>query len=128
MKRVLPFVIISLLLSCCVPDNLKEKLNEGIMTGHKMIADQEFKRALANIELHKLRTGSYPVSLSDLKFLSAMDSTMFGYVEYTRLDTAYELNVKMDVPSLTDGTSQKLELRYPAEFWNGLGCVRSNVK
>jgi hypothetical protein len=128
MKRSVVALILAIVMSSCVPDNVKEKINEGMMVGHRMLADQEFKRAVGNIELHKLRNGTYPKSLSDLKFLSALDSAMFSFVEYTRLDSVYELNVKIEVPSITEGEPGKIDLRYPAEFWNGLGCVKSNVK
>lgn len=128
MNRIGLSLIFGIFIMSCVPDNVKEKLNEGMMTGHRMLADQEFKRALANIELHKLRHGAYPESLSDLKFLSAMDSMMFSYVEYTRLDSVYELNVIIEFPSLTDTGPKKVDLHYPEDFWKGLGCVRSNAR
>jgi hypothetical protein len=119
------FVIVS----SCIPDRVKEKVNESMANAQGMLADQEFKKAIAHIELHKLRNGSYPESLKDLQFLNVMDSSMFSYVEYTRLDSAYELNIKMQVVSFSDEKNGKeVQLKYPPEFWKGLGCVRSNVK
>lgn len=113
----------------CIPDNIKEKMNEGMMIGQQIMADQEFKKAIAQIELHKLRNGSYPASLSELKFLTVMDSSIFSSVEYKRLDSVYELNLKLEFPSSIDGEGTKrVKLQYPPEFWNGLGCVKSNVK
>jgi hypothetical protein len=54
---------------------------------------------------------------------------MFAYVEYTRLDSVYELNIKMVSVSFDDNKNAKeVQLKYPSEFWKGLGCVRSNVK
>ncbi|HEY0771381.1 MAG TPA: hypothetical protein VGD31_13705 [Sphingobacteriaceae bacterium] len=128
MKKAFVFILSGVLMGSCIPDNVKEKLNDGLMVGHRMLADQEFKRAIANIELHRLRTGAYPATLHELKFLSAMDSTMFSYVEYSRLDSGYALNLKMEVPSLSGDAPQKVDLTYPAEFWAGLGCRRSNLK
>jgi hypothetical protein len=91
-----------------------------------MLIDQEFKKAIAHIELHKLRSGTYPLSLSELQFLSALDSSMLRYVEYTRLDSVYELNITMEFPVLGDGDStKKVQLKYPPEFWKGLGCMKS---
>jgi hypothetical protein len=116
-------------MSACIPDDVKEKMVEGMSSAQLMMADWEFKKALANIELHKLRNGSYPASLSELQFLSAMDSSMLKNVEYTRLDSVYELNLKMEFASLDTKEKKKpIILQYPAEFWKGLGCVKSNAK
>jgi hypothetical protein len=93
-----------------------------------MLADWQFKKALAEIELHKLRNGSYPNSLSDLEFLTPMDSSMSNFVEYTRLDSVYELNLKMEFPSLDGKETKRANLQYPPAFWKGLGCVKSNAK
>jgi hypothetical protein len=128
MKHIIRSLIPLALLFSCVPDNLKEKMNEGMNYGQKILADQEFKKAIAQIELHKLRNGYYPNSLSELQFLTAMDSTIFYYTQYTRLDSVYELNFKMEFPSFTDVRLKSVELKYPPEFWKGLGCVKSNVK
>lgn len=128
MKKAASIVTIIFLLSGCIPDNLKEKMNEGMANAQQMLGDWEFKKAIAQIELHKLRNGSYPNSLSELKFLSPMDSSMFTNVEYTRLDSVYELNLKMEFPSLTGKETKRINLQYPPEFWKGLGCARSNVK
>lgn len=92
------------------------------------MADMEFKKALAQIEMHKLRNGHYPDSLQQIRFLSAMDSTMYQYVSYMRIDSGYELNCIMQFPSFDDKGTVKINLHYPAEFWQGLGCVRSNAK
>ncbi len=83
--------------------------------------DQNFKSAIALIELHKVRFGEYPASLKDLKYLGDWDQLYLGGVEYKRLDNGYELN-------LTRGWVGNPELKYPADFWQGLGIVRSNVK
>ena len=128
MRIFLLALIVTALLPSCIPDSLQEKMNEGMALGQNMLADQEFKKAIAQIELHKLRNGSYPASLSDLQFLSAMDSSMFQFIEYARLDSVYELNIKMDFPVIGTKETKGVDLTYPAEFWKGLGCVKSNVK
>jgi len=87
-------------MTACIPDKVKEKMNAGMSTAQQMMADWQFKNAIAQIELHKLRNGRYPNSLSELRFLSAMDSSMISNVDYTRLDSAYELNLKMKFVSL----------------------------
>lgn len=127
MKNTLPWILI-LLMTACLPDNVKEKMNEGLSTAQQMLADWEFKKAIAQIELHKLRNGTYPNSLSELKFLSPMDSSMVNNVDYTRLDSVYELNLKMEYFSLDGKDNKQIDLKYPDEFWHGLGCIRSNVK
>lgn len=125
---IIPLFSIALLTSC-IPDSVKEKVNESVASAQNMLADNEFKKAIGHIELHKLRTGAYPESLKDIEFLTPMDSSMFAYVEYTRLDSVYELNIKMELVTFGGETNGKqVQLKYPPEFWKGLGCVRSNVK
>ncbi len=127
MKKIIIAVSIALLTFSCIPDNVKEKMAEGMKASQKMFAEHEFKKALSHIELHKLRNGQYPNSLSELQFLTAMDSSIFNTVTYTKIDTAYELNLKFEMHSL-DGQAEAVRLTLPAEFWDGLGCVKSNVK
>jgi len=83
--------------------------------------DQNFKSAIALIELHKVRAGSYPASLEDLKFLGAWDRNWLSAVEYRKLEDGYELN-------LTRGWVGTPDLKYPAEFWRGLGLRKTNVR
>ena len=83
--------------------------------------DQHFKNAIALIEMHKIRFGSYPESLNDLKYIGDWDKIVFSAVQYKRLDNGYELN-------LTRGWIGQPELNYPDEFWKDLGLVKSNLK
>jgi hypothetical protein len=83
--------------------------------------DQHFKTAVALIELHRVRTGSYPETLKDLQFTGDWDAIALSSVEYKKLASGYELNV-------TRGWVGKPELSYPKEFWQGLGLVKSNLK
>lgn len=83
--------------------------------------DQNFKSAIALIELHKVRFGEYPKALSELKYTGDWDKIYLGGVEYKRLENGYELNA-------TRGWVGKPELQYPDEFWKGLGLVKSNIK
>jgi len=126
-KLIAPLMLMALL-SSCIPDSVKEKMNEGMMVGQEMFADQEFKTAIANIELYKLRNGNYPNALSELRFLAPMDSSTFDHIEYTRRDSVYELNLKYEFPSLSGKETKAIQLKYPPAFWKGLGCVKSNVK
>ncbi|MCR6639884.1 MAG: hypothetical protein NVV82_13115 [Sporocytophaga sp.] len=127
MKNTLVFTLICLM-TACIPDNVKKEMTEGLSGAHQMMAEMEFKKAIAEIELHKLRNGRYPNSLSELKFLSPMDSSMISNVDYTRLDSVYELNLKMEFVSLDEKETEPIKLQYPDEFWAGLGCAKSNVK
>lgn len=87
----------------------------------RKFGDQDFKTAIALIELHKIRFGEYPASLKELKFVGEWDAIALSAVEYKRLDNGYELNA-------VKGWVGKPELKYPPEFWRGLGLVKSNVK
>jgi hypothetical protein len=127
MKNILILGLIWFM-TACIPENLKEKMNEGMNEAQLMMADMEFKKAIAQIEVHKLRNGKYPKSLSELQFLSAMDSSIFSNVDYRRLGNSYELNLKMEFVTLDGKGTNAIGLKYPAEFWTGLGCIKSNVK
>jgi hypothetical protein len=83
--------------------------------------DQHFKTVIALVELHKVRSGTYPTTLKDMPFKGDWDEIAIAAVEYKKLDAGYELN-------LTRGWTSKPELTYPKEFWQGLGLVNSNMK
>ncbi|MBK8285095.1 MAG: hypothetical protein IPK97_09530 [Ahniella sp.] len=82
--------------------------------------DQHFKTAISLIELHRVRTGTYPSTLADLKFTGEWDQIALSSVEYKRLESGYELNV-------VRGWVAQPDLKYPAEFWMGLGLKKSNL-
>lgn len=83
--------------------------------------DQHFKTAISLIELHKVRTGSYPATLKELQFTGDWDQIALSSVEYAKLESGYELNV-------TRGWVGKPTLIYPKEFWQGLGLQKSNLR
>jgi hypothetical protein len=83
--------------------------------------DQHFKTVIALVELHKLRSGSYPEQLKDLRFTGDWDAIAINSVDYKRVAGGYELNV-------VRGWIGKPTLSYPPEFWRGLGLVKSNMK
>lgn len=82
--------------------------------------DQHFKTTVALIELHKLRSGTYPETLKDLKFTGEWDQIALNSVSYKKLDNGYELNVER-------GWVGAPELSLPADFFRNTGVVRSNV-
>ena len=127
MKNIVTLTLICLLASC-IPDSVKKEVNDNMAIMQQAMADREFKHALSSIEMHKIRNGHYPDSLGELRFLSALDSSLFNFVTYKRMDSVYELNVNMEFPTFDEKQTLKIKLAYPPEFWNGLGCVQSNAK
>ncbi|MEM6502019.1 MAG: hypothetical protein AAF685_09290 [Cyanobacteria bacterium P01_C01_bin.89] len=82
--------------------------------------DRVFKKAIAFIELHKLRFDEYPESLqseSFLLFASDEYSDIDNMVGYKKLEYGYELNVKRE----------EVALEYPSDFWKGIGLSKTNV-
>jgi len=82
--------------------------------------DQHFKTTIALIELYKLRYGHYPDALSDLRYTGDWDAIALNSVAYKRVEDGYELNI-------VRGWVGPPTLSYPADFWQGLGLVSSNV-
>jgi hypothetical protein len=83
--------------------------------------DQNFKKAIALIELHNIRFGDYPESLQEESFKEFMgdwDKFIYNAVIYSRLEGGYELNLN---------SQESLQLEYPQAFWNGLGLIKTNV-
>jgi hypothetical protein len=83
--------------------------------------DQNFKTAIALVELHKVRNGVYPEQLKDLRFVGDWDGIALSAVRYQRVEGGYQLDV-------VRGWIGQPTLSYPPEFWKGLGLVRSNMK
>ncbi|MBE9059838.1 hypothetical protein IQ256_02370 [cf. Phormidesmis sp. LEGE 11477] len=99
--------------------NSGKKLRRNFDQGH---ADQNFKRAISLIELHKLRFGSYPDTLNESAFRKHMggwDSSIYRAVTYSKLEDGYELN---------SNSQENAQLNYPQAFWSGLGIIKTNVK
>jgi hypothetical protein len=84
-------------------------------------ADQDFKTAIAVIELHNTRFGRYPTSLEELRFLGDWDRSSLVSVEYRPLVDGYELN-------LIGPWSEAERPSYPLEFFQGLGLKKTNVR
>jgi len=115
LMKYLSLILVTLMLSSCFPDNVKENANQKF-------GDQHFKTAISLIELHKVRNGEYPKKLSQLEYIGDWDQMIFRSVEYERTGEGYELN-------LINGWMGKPEnLNYPDDFWEGLGLVKSNMK
>ena len=123
-------VVAALLALCsCFPPGARDKANEMMHQTMRLVADQQFKQVLGQVELHKLRFGRYPESLGEIKFLSAFDSAAIRAVEYILLDSVYELNyVGNGVTDLNGQTQYVPDITYKDEFWQGLGCSASNFR
>lgn len=85
-----------------------------------MFGDQHLKTTVALIELHKLRYGKYPKSLSELKFTGQWDQIALQSVRYypNADGTAYYVEVET-------GWIGKPELKMPDEFWHGTGFAET---
>ena len=127
LHRISVALAIIFLATSCFTDDVKKKMDTAIKESQDMFADQHFKSALYNIEMHKLRFGSYPSALRELKSLS-VDSSFISSMEYQKLDSGYSLNYTGKYASLSGETDVTINLQYPDEFWQGLGCVKSNMK
>jgi hypothetical protein len=81
-----------------------------------VFGDQHLKTAVALIELHKVRYGSYPASLSHLKFIGQWDPIALQNVRYypNANRTAYYVEVER-------GWVGRPDLKMPDEFWRGTG-------
>ncbi len=137
MKNVFLILAGSLILSSCLSDELGRRMekslkkNGGGVIGsmQRMLADQEFKRAIASIELHKIRNGEYPSTLDSLQFINPMDSSFLYNVQYTPMDSVYGLDLTMPGLGLKKRANlNRMRMHYPDQFWQGLGCVESNMK
>ncbi|MCG7562387.1 hypothetical protein [Pseudoalteromonas sp. McH1-42] len=82
---------------------------------------QNFVSAVSIIELHKLRNGHYPGSLSELEFLGDWDGIWLSAVRYERNGEGYNLYLER-------GWAGKPTLAFPVKFKAGLGIKETNVQ
>jgi hypothetical protein len=115
MKNVVFIGMLACLFLSCRFDKFTDKAD-------LQFADQHFKTAIANIELYKIRYGYYPASLQNLDFLGDWDKMIFQSLDYEKLDTGYRLDVIKGMVK-----ANPPELKYPNEFWQGLGIRKTNV-
>jgi len=119
LKHCIAIISLMVALVGCIS---KERMDESMAMADEKFGDQHFKTAISLIELHKVRYGQYPDSLSQLTYLGEFDPVAFASVKYEKLPDGYALDLKGMF------TGKPLALDYPAKFWNGLGLKRSNVK
>ncbi len=78
--------------------------------------DQYLKTVVSLVEMHKLRNGTYPDSLSELKYVGDWDRIGIQNVNYYTncVHTKYYVEV-------TRGWAAKPKLVMEVEFWQGTG-------
>ena len=110
-RFLLVMVLFVVFLSGC------DDLNEFFKEADQRFGDQNFKTCIALVELHKVRFGEYPESLTDLKYVGDWDENALASARYSKSGEGYTLEV-------SQGFVGKPELMYPQEFWQGLGIIR----
>jgi hypothetical protein len=96
---------------------IRSLIASGITAGpDNMFGDQNLKTAVALIEMHKVRFGKYPETLSELKFTGQWDQIAISSVSYypNANRTAYYVEVER-------GWVGKPTFTMPPEFWKGTG-------
>jgi len=78
--------------------------------------DQHLKTTVALVELHRVRTGKYPRSLTELKYTGDWDQIALNNVRYCP-----SVDQKTYYVEVTHGWGGKPELKIPPEFWTGTG-------
>ena len=114
-KRILILVFISTLFTSCIFDKVKDNANA-------QFGDQNFKTAISLIELYKIREGKYPESLDSLKYIGDWDKMAINSVSYKKLENGYQLDL------INGWIGKPNNLKYPVEFWKGIGLKKSNLK
>ena len=112
MRLVLLFLILMTQVGC--------NLDNFTSSQDKTFGRQNFTSAVALIELHKTRNGSYPDSLQDLEYLGDWDAIWLGAVRYEKVSDGYNLYVER-------GWVNEPELSFPEDYKNGLGLKESNI-
>ena len=113
MQRVAIVVGLFLLFSGCDKPSFVSRADE-------QFGEQNFKSAVALIELHRVRTGSYPASLKEIEYLGSWDQIWLSAVRYEPIDGGYDLYV-------TRGWVGEPALKLPRSYLKGLGLRGSNV-
>jgi hypothetical protein len=85
-----------------------------------LFGDQHLKTTVALVELHRIRYGRYPATLSDLKFTGQWDAIALGSVSYCASPEGKSYYVEV-----SRGWVGKPALALPDEFWKGTGFNRS---
>jgi hypothetical protein len=91
--------------------------NQFAQSMNGRFGDHYFKTVLSLVELHRIRTGSYPEDLNQLEYPSDWDGLAIQSVEYFTNDkrNAYCIRV------LDGWSGPPADLAYPPEFFKGTG-------
>lgn len=112
-KRSITFLLVAIIAVVVILQTTRLDFFQDI---DNEIAQQQLKGSAALIELHKLRTGTYPEKLSDLEFISSWDRFNLKRVQYT-------VSVKRNEYFITieKGYFGDLNFIFPHQFWKGTG-------
>jgi hypothetical protein len=81
-----------------------------------MFGDQHLKTTVALVELHKIRNGLYPISLSELKFVGDWDRIALASVTYCAANDQKSYFVEVH-----RGWVGKPSFELPTDFWKNTG-------
>jgi len=119
-KQLIIILISLIILTGC--GEFSEKIQQLQENANKQFGDQHFKTAIAFIELHKIRTGQYPESMDSIKYTGEWDILIKMSVRYEKVDSGYNLDL------INGWIGRPKSLKYPDDFWKGLGLRKSNLK
>jgi hypothetical protein len=85
-----------------------------------VFGDQHLKTVVALVELHRVRYGEYPRTLSDLRFTGQWDAIHTQSVSYCAAEDRRSYYVEV-----ARGWAFKPALTVPPEFWRGTGFNRA---
>lgn len=115
-------ILTSSLFVACLNVESKE-VKASISEASQVLEDQIVKRAVGYIEVFKLQTGRYPVSLDRITNVNVFDKADFErQILYKRLADGYRL----DLIQGFKGTKQ-VALSYSQDYWKGTGFKESNI-
>ncbi len=104
---------------------IKILISSGITRGpDKVFGDQYLKTAVALIELHKVRNGHYPSTLSDLQYTGQWDAIALNKVFYQASADLNSYYVEVSVGWM--GKPENLQMS--EGFWQGTGYDKSLKK
>lgn len=126
MKRSLMLAPL-VLLAGCFPDLDSPKVQQQVADMRRRMAVDQFDRAIAQIELYKLRHGTYPDTWDAGDTLERLLPHDRAALSYAKVDSGYALDLMPDKVLPIGLHADSLSITFPAAYWEGLGCRRSNL-
>ncbi len=117
-RQIIPAFLLFLVVAALGFVFVKIIISSGITRGpDQVFGDQHLKTAVALIELHKVRYGHYPDTLSDLQYTGQWDTIALNNVSYHVSSDLNSYYVEVSVGWV--GKPENLQM--PEEFWQGTG-------